>query len=272
MGILQQPGAVRFLDERRLRAQDAGQQADHGVHHHHRRQLATGQDVVADRQLLVDQVLHAPARRRPRSARRSGSVRQRRLSSRATACVNSATARAQQHHPGFRSTDRLDRAKSGSTFITMPGPPPYGVSSTVRWRSVANSRMSVSRMSSAPLSPRPLDDALVERPGEHPGKSVRMSMRNGRSLLQAPSQRRASRSSVPSPPSSAARRRSRRPARDSAAAAPALAAGARTARPRLQVASRASASRALVASRSARSARPAEAPPGPLSGSANEPG
>src|SRR5436190_20458934 len=28
----------------------------------------------------------------------------------------------------------------GSAFITMPGPPPYGVSSTVRWRSAVKSR------------------------------------------------------------------------------------------------------------------------------------
>src|SRR5262249_33790701 len=31
-------------------------------------------------------------------------------------------------------------ARSGSAFITMPGPPPYGVSSTVRCRSVVKSR------------------------------------------------------------------------------------------------------------------------------------
>ena len=31
-------------------------------------------------------------------------------------------------------------ASSGSAFITMPGPPPYGVSSTVRWRSCVKSR------------------------------------------------------------------------------------------------------------------------------------
>ena len=30
--------------------------------------------------------------------------------------------------------------RSGSTAITMPGPPPYGLSSTVRWRSCAKSR------------------------------------------------------------------------------------------------------------------------------------
>src|SRR3954466_14536771 len=31
-------------------------------------------------------------------------------------------------------------ASSGCGFMTMPGPPPYGVSSTVRWRSLVKSR------------------------------------------------------------------------------------------------------------------------------------
>src|SRR4051794_6815361 len=68
---------------------------------------------------------------------------------------------------------------STSAFITMPGPPPAGVSSTVRWRSVAKFRMStVSR------DQRPLPSALPARlwpsgPGNMSGKMVSTLARQG---------------------------------------------------------------------------------------------
>jgi hypothetical protein len=42
--------------------------------------------------------------------------------------------------------------KIGSAFRTIPGPPPYGTSSTTRWRSVVNSRRSRTFTSSVPRS------------------------------------------------------------------------------------------------------------------------
>ena len=64
--VLEQPGGEGFVGDRRL-VDGARQQADDGIDDDQRRQLAAGQDVVADRQLEVDQ-RRGSARRRPRSA------------------------------------------------------------------------------------------------------------------------------------------------------------------------------------------------------------
>ena len=64
-------------------------------------------------------------------------------------------------------------SKTGSGLITMPGPPPYGRSSTVRWRSVANSRKSTVDTSSAPFS-RAMPTMLSSRKASNRrGKRVR---------------------------------------------------------------------------------------------------
>src|SRR5256886_6573535 len=54
--------------------------------------------------------------------------------------------------PGF--VDRSDSTASitGSGFMTIPGPPPNGMSSTCRWRSCVCSRRSCARSSTRPLS------------------------------------------------------------------------------------------------------------------------
>ena len=57
---------------------------------------------------------------------------------------------------------------SGSGFITIPGPPPYGTSSTLRCRSVVNSRRSCTFTSSNPRSmPRPTT------PSARPASTIR---------------------------------------------------------------------------------------------------
>src|SRR6185436_11957406 len=43
-------------------------------------------------------------------------------------------------------------SKNGPGFMTIPAPPPYGASSTVRWRSCVKSRRSMMRYSTAPAS------------------------------------------------------------------------------------------------------------------------
>src|ERR1700691_1200025 len=65
-----------------------------------------------------------------------------------------------------------------SGFITMPGPPPNGTSSTVRWTSVAQRRRSCTRNS---MSPRATAFPISETPSglsKYSGKIVTMSMRS----------------------------------------------------------------------------------------------
>ena len=136
--IFEQPVGETLLGAGGLLAHDAGNQPHAGVDQRQRRDLAAGQHVIAERDFLElarrDQPLvdaleaaadddragaAAPARRRaPASAaRRAGS---------------SAGAGAVVVRHAHRA-----RAASTSAFITMPGPPPAGVSSTVRCLSVA---------------------------------------------------------------------------------------------------------------------------------------
>ena len=76
----------------------------------------------------------------------------------ASACVNAPPVRRRQRSPPT-GAPRVGpdvprpRANSGSGFITIPGPPPNGTSSTTRCRSVVKSRRSCTWTSS---SPRPI--------------------------------------------------------------------------------------------------------------------
>ncbi len=89
----------------------------------------------------------------------------------ASACVNrrpagdiSSTASGA---PARLANRTRPRANSGSGFSTIPGPPPNGTSSTVRWRSVVKSRRSWTTMSSNPLVRAASDDALDEPRFDH---------------------------------------------------------------------------------------------------------
>src|SRR5262245_41415605 len=63
----------------------------------------------------------------------------------------------------------------GSAFNTIPGPPPYGTSSTTRWRSVVKSRRSCTFTSSVPRSTaRPITPSARGR-SNIAGKIVTMS-------------------------------------------------------------------------------------------------
>ena len=69
----------------------------------------------------------------------------------------------------------------GSGFITIPAPPPYGVSSTVRWRSRVWSRRSCTRTSSSP-EPRALPTSDTSSTSKKAGKIVTTSTRMDSSL------------------------------------------------------------------------------------------
>lgn len=68
----------------------------------------------------------------------------------------------------------------GSGFITMPAPPPYGVSSTVRCRSVVHDRRSCTCRSSRPPE-RALPSRDTSSTEKNSGKIVTMSIRTGTS-------------------------------------------------------------------------------------------
>ena len=134
------PARERVARHRRLVADDAGHQPRHRVDHHQRRQLAARQHVVADRHLLGRQrlphaLVHAfvPA---AQHARRGPSA----LSRSASACVNRrrpATSGSPRSGVAARRRESRSTARnSGSGFSTIPGPPPNGMSSTTRCRSV----------------------------------------------------------------------------------------------------------------------------------------
>ena len=77
----------------------------------------------------------------------------------------------------------------GSGFMTMPAPPPYGVSSTVRWRSWVRSRRSCVRTSMRPdWRALPSSDRSSTR--RTTGKIVTMSIRMGRPYSAGSSPRR----------------------------------------------------------------------------------
>ena len=155
--VLEQAVLVGLLGERLGVAHEAGQQPDDGLDDGQRGHLAAVEHVVAERQL--PHVEPPRPRRRPPAGRCPRSDRRRRpgarapASSRATAWVNGAPARRRhdqrRRRPGPASSES-SASPHGSGFITMPAPPPYGVSSTVRCRSWVQSRRSWTAISSSP--------------------------------------------------------------------------------------------------------------------------
>jgi hypothetical protein len=58
--VLQQSGGVGIIQRRVFGAQNAGQQPDNCVHHHHGSQFSTTDDVIPDAYLVGNQVLADP--------------------------------------------------------------------------------------------------------------------------------------------------------------------------------------------------------------------
>src|SRR5690554_826500 len=77
-------------------------------------------------------------------------------------------------------------SKTGSGLSTMPGPPPYGVSSTVRRRSWAKSRRLTISISTNPFSQALLIILLEKGPVDICGNRVRNVTRKSISLIYQP--------------------------------------------------------------------------------------
>src|SRR5688500_16866617 len=87
---------------------------------------------------------------------------------------------------GSRAFAARIAVRAGSTFKTMPGPPPYGRSSTVRCTSVANSRGVVACTATRPASiARPSTPTRTAWP-TNSGNSVTTSMRMSLSPVGGP--------------------------------------------------------------------------------------
>src|SRR3954470_12184832 len=113
-------------------------------------------------------------------------MRSRVASSRATAWVNGCpdgvvkTTVAPSTSPSPRSSSSA--SPHGSGFITMPAPPPYGVSSTERCRSCVQSRRSCTAISTSPDA-RALPVRETSSVENQSGKIVTTSIFTSRSLL-----------------------------------------------------------------------------------------
>ena len=105
-------------------------------------------------------------------------VRRRRRAPCASAWVNGVPAgvgTTRRVAVGWRSASSA--SPHGSGRITMPGPPPYGVSSTVRCTSWVHCRRSCTATSSCPVGPGPADQATDRSGARYSGKIVTMSTR-----------------------------------------------------------------------------------------------
>ena len=130
---IEQPVGERLLQRRLLVAERARQLPHAGVDQRHRRQLAAREHEVAERELLVHPALAAAARPRLRSARTATSGRfPRQLHHLAVIELACPAARGRSPCRRRRACTASSAFSSGSASITMPGPPPYGRSSTVR--------------------------------------------------------------------------------------------------------------------------------------------
>ncbi len=127
MRPIHQPVAERLLLRRFRAAQRPRQQPRNRIDHHQRRQFAARQHIVADRPLLVDLALDEAlvdplvAPRHQHQSRPSARLARHGL-------LEPAPVGAQVHPPAARPAapppPRASALRSGSTFSTMPGPPP----------------------------------------------------------------------------------------------------------------------------------------------------
>src|SRR5258705_4217103 len=98
-----------------------------------------------------------------------------RASASTRACVNGLPVgliRRRGRASAGASAASIARA-STSAFITMPGPPPAGVSSTVRWRSLAWVRISCASSRQMPVASALPARLVPSGPGNMSGKMVR---------------------------------------------------------------------------------------------------
>ena len=153
-----------------------GQQADDGVDDDERRQLAAGQHVVADRQLEIDQrpnplVDALVARADEDEVGLAGEFVGPRLAERR----RRPGSRRITVESGRRSASSA--AATGSGRMTIPAPPPYGASSTLRCRPIPQSRRSWTRIVARPRSWMRPGMLAASGPSTIAGKSVRTRSR-----------------------------------------------------------------------------------------------
>ena len=151
-------------------AQNSRHQTGHGVDDDHGRHFPASQDIIADRNLVRLEVSAARVRQTLRNVHTTRSVARGRpvprppIVSSLRPCGVSIT-----RCPGSLAIARTASTHSttGSTFSTMPGPPPKGRSSTVWCLSWAQSRMSCSWTSIEPALDGQLQQALTQVAREH---------------------------------------------------------------------------------------------------------
>ena len=157
-----------------------GQQAQHGIDDDHRREVAARDDVVADRELEVDEA-HGRGRRRPRSADRRARDAGRCARSRATRLVERGRrpGRAGSASPVRLGRDRLERRDdrldaqdhAGATAVGIVVDGPVAAEAPLRaGRAREGSARPCSSARPGMLSP--------SGPGKSPGNSVMTSMRS----------------------------------------------------------------------------------------------
>ncbi len=149
--VLEQSVGERFLVGRCV-VDRSREQPDHRVDDDEGRQLAAGQDVVADRELEIDEgpdpLVDALVARADEDRGGTASAR-----SWARSWLNGRADR----DPGGSPSDSGRRSASsaaaiGSGRMTIPAPPPYGASSTLRCRPIPHSRRSCVRIWTRPRS------------------------------------------------------------------------------------------------------------------------
>lgn len=127
MGILNQAGSMQVVHSTGGVAQHIGQKTGNSIDQDKSREFATRQHVVADRDLIADQVfpdafvyaLIAPAEQR--QARQPGKFKGDGLVKTRPCGVSMITG---QEVPGSVPSTASMAAKTGSGFMTMPPPPP----------------------------------------------------------------------------------------------------------------------------------------------------
>ena len=136
--------------------------------------LPTGEDEVADGQdlvdagadALVDALVAAAAQDQPGLGGQPLG----------DAVVETAAVEGEQDDPGWSlGLQLVEGVEPGPGSMTMPAPPPKGASSTLRWRSVAQSRRLWRWTSTRPRSPALPSRPVARGDSKNLGKMVTMS-------------------------------------------------------------------------------------------------
>ena len=177
MGVLQEPLGVGVLQRRAWVAQHTGQQAGHSVHDHHGWNLSASEHIVADGDLITGQVLPHPLIHPlvPATDEDNPIV----LGHSAGHCLGEGLALGGQKDDGdvgarvcapFGAQDGLHCSEDGLRLHHHPTPTAIGnvVGDVVFIRGVVTDVMQSN--GETPHLLRPLEDALLEDPGEDAGE------------------------------------------------------------------------------------------------------